>query len=65
MDSKQALLGIRKDMEMKIGYNGTDLTEGQQTVVINVRVAFAVRDKAGVIYSSGLEAAKNTITKAV
>lgn len=65
MDSKQALLGIRKDMEMKIGYNGTDLTEGQQTVVINVRVAFAIRDKAGVIYSSGLAAAKDVIDKAV
>jgi hypothetical protein len=65
MDSKQALLGIRKEMEMKIGYNGTDLTEGQQTVVINVRVAFAIRDKSGVIYSSGLIADTATIDKAV
>ena len=65
MDSKQAVLGIRKEMTMTIGYNGTDLTEGQKTVVINVRVAFAVRDKAGVIYSAGLEADKNEIDKAV
>jgi len=65
MDSKQAILGIRKEMEMKIGYNGTDLTEGQQTVVLNVRLAFAIRDKAGVIYSSGLDADVATIDKAV
>jgi len=64
LDSKQVLIGKRREMEMKIGYNGTDLTEGQQTVVINVRVAFAVRDKAAIIYSNGLVAAKDVINKA-
>lgn len=61
LDSKQVLIGKRREMTMEIGYNGTDLTEGQKTVVINVRVAFAVRDKAGVIYSNGLAAAKEEI----
>lgn len=65
LDTMQTLLGKRREMTMTIGYNGTDLTEGQKTVVINVRVAFAVRDKAAVIYSSGLAAAVTTIDKAV
>ena len=64
LNSMQALIGRRREMTLEIGYNGTDLTEGQKTVVINVRIAFAVRDKAGVIYSNGLEAAKVVIDKA-
>lgn len=65
MDSKQVLLGRRREMSMEMGYNGTDLTEGQKTVVINVRVAFAVRDKAGVIYASDLSSAADTIDATV
>lgn len=65
LDSRQLLIGKRREMTMEIGYNGTDLTEGQKTVVINVRIAFAVRDKAGVIYSNGLEAAKGVINSGV
>jgi len=65
LDSKQVLLGKRREMNIEIGYNGTDLTEGQKTVVVNVRVAFAVRDKAAVIYSSGLAAAKDVIDSGV
>lgn len=65
LDTMQTLLGKRREMTMTIGYNGTDLTEGQKTVVINVRVAFAVRDKAAVIYSNGLDAAVAAIDKAV
>ena len=65
LDSMQVLIGKRREMTMEIGHNGTDLTEGQKTVVINVRVAFAVRDKAAIIYSSGLEAAKDVIDKTV
>lgn len=65
MQSKQTLIGKRKDLTMKIGYNGTDLTEGQQTVVIGARVAFAVRDKAAVIYSSDLATAAGIINVAV
>lgn len=65
LDSAQVLIGKRKEMTMEIGYNGTDLTEGQKTVVVNVRVAFAVRDKAAVIYSNGLVAAKDVIDDAV
>jgi len=62
LDSKQVVIGKRREMTLEIGYNGTDFTEGQKTVVINVRVSFAVRDKAAVIYSSGLKAAKDVIT---
>ena len=65
LSSSQLIIGKRREMTMEIGYNGTDLTEGQKTVVINIRVAFAVRDKAGVIYSSGLEAAKDVIDSGV
>lgn len=54
LDIKQTMLGIRKDMTMEIGYNGTDLTEGQKTVVIKMRAAFGVRDKAAVIYSDDI-----------
>ena len=54
-DGNQLMIGMRKDMTMDIGYNGTDLTEGQKTVVIKVRVAFGVRDKAAVIYSDSIE----------
>lgn len=54
VDSNQPWIGIRKDMTMEIAYNGTDLTEGQKTVVIKARVAFGVRDKAGVIYCDNI-----------
>jgi hypothetical protein len=58
LDNKQVWIGRRKDMTMEIGHNGTDLTEGQKTVVIKIRVAFGVRDKAAVIYVSDITAAK-------
>jgi len=64
LDSKQLMIGKRKDMTMEIGYNGTDLTEGQKTVVIKIRLAFGVRDKASVIYCAGVAAAV-TAMKAV
>lgn len=54
VDSKQLMLGVRKDITMEIGYNAADLTEGQKTVVLKCRIAFGVRDKAGVIYSSSI-----------
>jgi hypothetical protein len=60
-DSKQLIIGKRKDMTMDIGYNGTDLTEGQKTVVIKARLAFGVRDKAAVIYASSLDTAVTDI----
>jgi hypothetical protein len=63
IDIAQPWIGKRKDMTMEIGYNGTDLTEGQKTVVIKTRVAFGVRDKAGVIYVSDIATAANTLTK--
>jgi hypothetical protein len=65
LSSAQLLIGKRREMTMEIGYNGTDLTEGQKTVVINIRIAFAVRDKAAVIYSNGLDAAKDVIDAGV
>lgn len=54
VDQKQLMIGKRSDMTMEIGYNGTDFTEGQKTVVIKVRNAFGVRDKAAVIYSDAI-----------
>jgi len=65
LDSSKTVIGKRKDMTLEIGYNGTDFTEGQKTVMIKVRVAFAVRDKAGVIYSDGLAAALATIDNTI
>jgi len=61
VDSKQLIIGKRKEMTMEIAYNGTDLTEGQKTVVVKVRVAFAVRDKAGVIYSDDVDTDWNAL----
>ena len=65
LDSTKTVIGKRRDMTLEIGYNGTDFTEGQKTVMIKIRVAFAVRDKAGIIYSSDLAAAKATIDAGV
>ena len=57
MDINQTMIGRRLDMVMEIGYNGTDLTEGQKTVVIKIRLAFGVRDKAAIVYESDVAAA--------
>jgi len=64
VDSKQLMLGKRRDMTMEIGHNAADLTEGQKTVVIKIRLAFGVRDKAAVIYSSAIDADVTAITSA-
>jgi hypothetical protein len=56
-DNRQTWIGRRREMTMEIGYNGSDLTEGQKTVVLKIRVAFGVRDKAAVIYVSDIPAA--------
>jgi len=63
VDSKQLLIGKRKEMTLEIGYNGTDLTEGQKTVVVKVRVAFAVRDAAAVVYSAAVDTDWNALVK--
>jgi hypothetical protein len=59
---KQLMLGVRKDMTMEIGNNGTDLTEGQKTVVIKVRIAFGVRDALATIYTATAAADTASIT---
>lgn len=64
VDGRQPWIGLRKDVTMTMGYNGTDLTEGQKTVVFEMRAAFGVRDKAGVIYSSGIATDVAAITSA-
>jgi len=64
LDSKQLMIGKRRDMTLEIGYNAADFTEGQKTVMIKVRLAFGVRDKAAVIYSSGVDADVTAITAA-
>jgi hypothetical protein len=63
VDSRQLLIGKRKDMTLEIGYNGNDLTEGQKTIVIKVRVAFAVRDALGVVYSATVDTDWNALVK--
>jgi len=62
-DQKQLIIGNRKDMTMEIGFNGTDLTEGQKTVVIKIRIAFGVRDKAAIIYSDDIATDVAAISK--
>lgn len=62
LDNLQTWIGRRRDMTMEIGYNGTDLVEGQKTVVIKIRLAFGVRDKAGVIHASDVPSAIDDIT---
>jgi hypothetical protein len=54
VDSKQLIIGKRKEMTLEILYNGNDATEGQKTVVVKVRIAFAVRNKAAVVYSAAV-----------
>jgi len=55
-------IGIRKGSTMQIGYNGTDFTEGQKTVKVNMRLAFGVRDKAAFQYSADMATDVTTIT---
>jgi hypothetical protein len=57
LDNKQPWIGRRRDMTLEIGYNGTDFVEGQRTVILKTRVAFGVRNKLGVIWVSGVQAA--------
>jgi hypothetical protein len=57
LDNMQPWIGRRKDITMEIGYNGTDMVEGQKTVMLKVRLAFGVRDKAAIIYVSDVAAA--------
>jgi len=60
-DSKQLIIGERKGMTMEIGYNGTDLSEGQKTVIFKNRIAFAVRDKAAIVYSDAVDTDWNAL----
>lgn len=62
LDSKQLMIGKRRDMTLEIGYNAADFTEGQKTVMIKVRLAFGVRDKAAVIYCSDIDTDVAAIT---
>ncbi len=62
IDMRQPQIGIRKGMTMEIGYNGTDFTEGQKTVTIKIRLAFAVRNPLGIIYVSNIHNAIADIT---
>lgn len=61
--TNQAMIGIRKDITMEMGYNSTDLTEGQKTAMFKIRVAFGVRDKQAFQYSSDMDGDLTTITK--
>lgn len=61
LQNNMVQIGDRKQMTLEIGYNGTDFTEGQKTVKISVRLAFAVRDPAAVIYCADLAAATSDL----
>lgn len=63
--SKKWMLGIRRDMTMEIGYNGTDFVEGQKTVVIKTRIAFGVRDALATVYTATAAANIISITTVV
>jgi HK97 family phage major capsid protein len=63
LDVLKARIGKRNEMTMEIGYNGTDLTEGQKTVVFKMRVAFGVADKTAVIYCADIATDTGTINK--
>lgn len=58
-----ALLGVRQDMTMEIGLNGTDFKERQKTARIGLRVAFGVGDPLAIIYSSDMATDANAIKK--
>lgn len=62
LDNMLPWIGVRKGITMEIGYNGTDFEEGQKTVMFKVRLAFGVRDKAGVIYVNGVQAAVDALS---
>lgn len=62
LDSTQVQIGDRKSLTLEIGYNGTDFTEGQKTVKISVRLAFAVRNPLAVTYCDDLAAAVTAIS---
>ena len=59
-----ALLGVRKNLTLEIGLNGTDFVEGQKTARVGMRVAFGVGDPLGIIYCADMATDKNTIYKA-
>ena len=63
LERAQTMIGRRIEMTMEIGYNGTDLTEGQKTVVLKTRLAFGVRDKAAIVYVDDLAGEVTSITK--
>ncbi len=62
LDNSLAWIGIRRGLTVEIGLNGTDLIEGQRTIVIKIRVAFGVRDKAGIVWSSNVDNAQAQMT---
>lgn len=63
LDLGQAVIGKKWEIIVEIGYNGTDLVEGQRTVVLKTRLAFGVRDKAAIVYSADVNAEIANITK--
>lgn len=54
-------IGLRRGIEMIIGYDSDDLTTGMRTIVFSMRAAFGVNTPGAVIYSSDLAAATATI----
>jgi hypothetical protein len=58
-----ALLGVRQNMTMEIGLNGSDFTERQRTARVGLRVAFGVGDPLGIIYCADMATDKDTIVQ--
>jgi hypothetical protein len=56
-----ALLGVRKNLTLEIGLNGSDFVEGQKTARVGMRVAFGVGDPLGIIYCSDMTTDIETI----
>lgn len=54
MWNQAAEIGIRKDVDFVIGWDGNDLTEGMRTIVFNIRAAMGVGKPGGVIYCDNI-----------
>ena len=54
----QVQIGDRRALALEFGYDSDDFKVGKKTARLSVRLAFGVRDKAAVIYCSGIAAAK-------
>ncbi len=57
-------IGIRKDVEMEIGWENDDLTKRMVTIVFVTRLAHGIKDAASTIYVADIDSAVSNITAA-